>query len=363
MDDKKRYHYLDNIKWVLAILVIIHHSASAAGLDPIGFNLPKVIKSNQWQYDVLSNLQGINQSFFMSLFFFISAYFIYPSLIKKGNIHFILDKLKRLGIPVLITVFIITPIVAYLGPLHASYLYVLKFYGNLLKTANMQLGVTWFCWALIVFNIFFLIAHKLFSSNKEKHYQQKPIPNVLVIILLTVIIIVFNAIGLYLQNLLGENFLGLHDLKYFPMYILMFYLGIKAYQYQWLDQINFKHAFVGILMWLFAYAFLLKILSGYGFNGYVLIRGFTVIGLCLFLIYAFKALFNNTNKFTRILSRSSYAAYVIQVIPLVIFTSILRLFMTETPLANFIIIAIPSVVFSFILGYLICKLPVLKRIF
>ncbi|MCF6765534.1 acyltransferase family protein [Thiotrichales bacterium 19S3-7] len=362
--ERKRYHYLDNIKWVLAILVIIHHAAGAAGLDPVGFNLPQVITENQWQYDILSNLQGINQSFFMSLFFFISAYFSYPSLLKKGSSRFILDKLKRLGIPVLITVFIITPIVAYLGPKHASYIEVLTFYVSLLKFANMQLGVTWFCWTLIVFNLLFLIGHSLVTSkNQSQKTKQKQIPTIFLILLLATVMIIFNAIGLYLQNLLGEDFLGFHDLKYFPMYLVMFYLGVKAYQYQWLDQISFKHAFAGILMWLIAYAFLIKILSGYHLNGYVLSRGFTVFGLCLFIIYSFKVLFNTTNKMTEILARSSYAAYVIQVIPLVIFISILRLFMTEIPLVNFVIIAIPSVIFSFILGYIICKSPILKRIF
>ncbi|EDL69640.1 hypothetical protein A1Q_3395 [Vibrio campbellii HY01] len=38
-------------------------------------------------------------------------------------------------------------------------------------------------------------------------------------------------------------------------------------------------------------------------------------------------------------------------------------FMTQIPLINFVIIAIPSVIGSFAIGYLICKTPVLKRIF
>lgn len=71
-----RYDFLDNIKWFITILVILHHSASVAGLDPIGFNLPKVIAPYHWQYGVLNDFQSVNQSFFMSLFFFISALFV-----------------------------------------------------------------------------------------------------------------------------------------------------------------------------------------------------------------------------------------------------------------------------------------------
>ncbi len=107
----KRYIYLDNLKWVLVMLVIIHHAASTAGLDPIGYNLPHVMKSMQWQYEVLWDINHINQSFFMSLFFFISAYFVTSSLARKGAGRFMLDKLKRLGIPTLMTLFIILPII------------------------------------------------------------------------------------------------------------------------------------------------------------------------------------------------------------------------------------------------------------
>ena len=45
----QRYDYLDNIKWVLAVLVIFHHAAAIAGLDPFPLNLPRVIQSMQYQ--------------------------------------------------------------------------------------------------------------------------------------------------------------------------------------------------------------------------------------------------------------------------------------------------------------------------
>ena len=41
----------------------------------------------------------LNQSYFMSLFFFISGYFIPPSYDKKGSFESMANNLKRLGIP------------------------------------------------------------------------------------------------------------------------------------------------------------------------------------------------------------------------------------------------------------------------
>ncbi|MGD9109003.1 MAG: acyltransferase [Gammaproteobacteria bacterium] len=255
--DIKRYIYLDNLKWVLVILVITHHAACAAGLDPIGYNLPHVIKSMQWQYDVLNNILGINQSFFMSLFFFISAYFVTSSFDRKGAGRFMLDKLKRLGIPTLMTIFIILPLIAIvisyfmpqqlsmLGIKSSNYVSILNYLiSPLFKTGNIVLGVTWFTWALIVFNGFFVLSKKLFYKNNAE-IKDKKIPAIWKIVLFAVIMIPFNYLGLYLQHHLGDNFLGFHLLKYFPMYIVMFYFGIQAFKDKWLDQLELKHAFWG----------------------------------------------------------------------------------------------------------------------
>lgn len=369
----KRYNYLDNIKWVLVILVIIHHSASTAGLDPIGYNLPLVVKPMQWQYDVLFNLNGIDQSFFMSLFFFISAYFVIPSLNRKGSCKFLLDKLKRLGIPILITLFIILPIIGLwilpnfmpdkittLGLKKLDYLSILNyFFSPLFKTGNISLGVTWFTWTLIIFNGFFVVTQKIYKSK----IKDKKIPAIWKFILFAIIMIPFNYIGLFLQKNLGNDFLGFHDLKYFPMYITMFYFGLQAYKYKWLDQLEFKHGFYGILMWLLGKAFLGPIANGYNLDPEMMNRAFTVIGMSMFLIYTFKILFDTKNKSSTILSRTAFAAYVIQNIPMALIAGLYAPYMTQTPIINFIIIAVPSVVLSFLISFVICKLPILKRIF
>lgn len=350
----KRYDYLDNIKWVLAVLVIVHHSASTAGLDPIGYNLPRVDEIMQHQYSILVKFNKINQSFFMSLFFFISAYFVLPSFERKGAGKFMLDKLKRLGIPTLITLFVIFPIL--------SIEFATSNIKDFFLTANIDLGVTWFCWTLIVFSAVFAL-YQIVGAGNQKAYADKPFPALWKILLFAVMIIPVNFFGLYLMEALGTNFLGFHLLKYFPMYISMFYFGIQAYRYQWLDKLEFKHAFAGILMWVVACAFVSPIASDYGLNDEMVTRGLTVIGMSMFLLYSFKVLFNDKGKWSSILTRTAFAAYVVQNIPMGFAADFYKSFMTQIPLINFVVIAIPSVIGSFAIGYLICKTPVLKRIF
>lgn len=358
LKQSSQYEYLNNVKWVLAVLVILHHSAAIAGLDPIGFNFPKVLLSNQWQYQILGDFQGINQSFFMAAFFFISALFVVPSYEKKGATQFMMDKLKRLGIPVLIWLFIIYPL---LGATESSNVAISNITG-LFQSGQIELGVTWFCWTLIVFNLIWLVAAKITKSNSSE-IKPKPLPAIWKIIAFAVVMLPINLLGLHIQNQLGANFLGFHLLKYFPMYIAAFAFGIYAYRSDWINKIEFKHAFVGILMWIFAKAFLAPALSGYGINSDVACRGFTVIGMCLFLIYAFKVLFNNQSRFTKLLSRSAYAAYVFQVPFLFLVAKVYQPHMTQTPLLNFAVVAVPSVILSFCFAYLVCKMPYLRRIF
>lgn len=354
----QRYDFLDNLKWVLTILVILHHAAAIAGLDPIGFNLPKVILSAQWQYKVLGAFQENNQSFFMGIFFFVSAFFVVSSYQRKGAILFVSDKFKRLGIPTLIWLFVILPLLSFA----VSSNYAVDNIIGLLRTAQIDLGVTWFCWTLIIFNLVWLLLTKL-KREKIMVDKPQPIPAIWKILLFGIIMIPLNLLGIYLQHKLGENFLGFHLLGYFPMYIAMFFLGIYSYQFNWINQIEFKHAFAGIVLWVLVRAYLTPTLSGYDFDAYVALRGFTVIGMTLFLIYAFKILFNHKSKWTMVLSRTAFAAYVFQIPFLFIMAKIYQPFMSQVPLFNFLVIGLPSVILSFGFGYLICKTPLLKRVF
>ena len=91
------HYYFDNLKVFLTVIVVVHHTACA-------------FVGTSWFYG-LGNFDGnafkffgnatllLNQSYFMSLFFFISGYFIPPSYDKKTEYEFMLNKSKRLGIP------------------------------------------------------------------------------------------------------------------------------------------------------------------------------------------------------------------------------------------------------------------------
>lgn len=355
----KRFDYLDNIKWALAVLVILHHSAAVAGLDPFIINFPHVIESERYQYHILSMFQSVNQGFFMSLFFFISAYFVAPSYDKKGAVNFLKGRLIRLGIPLLLTIILIDPFAFYISrdiSLQTTINQVLALYASLLKSYNMLTGVTWFCWTLLVFNVFYVLARKTGLSQKLSKPDQTPLPSITAMMLFAMAMIPVNYLGLYLMNVLGKDFLGFHLLKYYPMYVAMFYFGIKAQKNNWIEQLTYKHVFIWFVIWLIAKIFLSTISE-------MLSRPFEVIGMSTIVLYSFKSLYNLKNNMTKRLSRAAYAAYVIQVIPLSFIAKTLLPYITQFPVLNFIMVAVPGVAITFVLAHFLCKLPLLNRVF
>lgn len=105
-----RLFFLDNLKTFLTVIVVSHHVGSAFG--GAGANSWFLIVGN---YDSVFNqlirwMLQLNQGYFMSLFFFVSAYFTPSSYEKKGKWYFHKDKARRLSLPLIGITFVISPI-------------------------------------------------------------------------------------------------------------------------------------------------------------------------------------------------------------------------------------------------------------
>ena len=107
---RMRVDYLDRLKTALTALVIAHHVTCAfAGSD---FYLVMGAYPSAFKAFFGVPFLMLNQSYFMSLFFFISGFFSPTSLDRKGAKAFLLDKFKRLGTACSAFVFIGNPLIA-----------------------------------------------------------------------------------------------------------------------------------------------------------------------------------------------------------------------------------------------------------
>merc|ERR1712166_1440748 len=108
-----RSAYLDNIKVFLTVLVVLHHvvctfsTGNAFGYNVSisrGIQLPYTLGysvDNSFASVFATWFLGVNQSYFMCLFFLISGFFSPSSLDRKGREDFLKDKFQRLGVPLL----------------------------------------------------------------------------------------------------------------------------------------------------------------------------------------------------------------------------------------------------------------------
>jgi fucose 4-O-acetylase-like acetyltransferase len=79
----QKIYYLDHIKVLLTVLVILHHTFITYG-GPGGWYYRQPTASKAALIP-MTRFVSTNQSFFMGLYFLLSAYFIEPSLRRKGT--------------------------------------------------------------------------------------------------------------------------------------------------------------------------------------------------------------------------------------------------------------------------------------
>jgi peptidoglycan/LPS O-acetylase OafA/YrhL len=146
----------------IVVLVIAHHAALAyhpfapppsASLvaQPRWWEAFPVVDAQRWSG--FSLLVGFNDTFFMSLMFFLSGLFVWHGLQRKGSAKFLRDRLLRLGVGFIVAAVIVAPLAYYptylQSPGHAS---VAGFWHQWLALGEWPAGPAWFVWVLLAFD-------------------------------------------------------------------------------------------------------------------------------------------------------------------------------------------------------------------
>ena len=150
---------LDNLRAFVILLVLSFHSVLAY-LDflpaaPFPFDAPPylwrafpVVDHERWfGFDLFCAWQDV---FLMSLFFFLSGLFVWPSLERKGARIFLHDRMLRLGVPFALVVTFLMPLANY-----PTYLQTavdpgfFPFWRHWLALPFWPCGPMWFLWLLL----------------------------------------------------------------------------------------------------------------------------------------------------------------------------------------------------------------------
>jgi fucose 4-O-acetylase-like acetyltransferase len=366
-----RVDYVDNLRVVLTAMVVCHHQSIAFGA-PGGWYYVVTAPKDLLSLVIMTMFVAVNQAFFMSLFFFVSAYFTPISLDKKGWRKFTRDRLMRLGIPLAAFYFVLNPSVKYLvqtfdGSGRSGYF---DFMANN-ASDYFGWGPMWFVFALIVFTAVYMAVNAV--SARTGPVRRVPLPGDSAVL---AFILIIGAVAFLVRLVCptGTDFLGL-QLGFFPLYVCLFVFGIFAYRWSWLDQLTERQAtrwFHVSLAAILALPVIFVIagpengqLSSGGLNwlayAYAAWEPFVCVGISMKLLVFFRERLNRRNALTARLSKSAYTVYILHPFFVVAATGLMK-DLPLPPLALALLACPLVLIVAFTCANVIRQIPLLNRV-
>jgi surface polysaccharide O-acyltransferase-like enzyme len=366
-----RLAYLDNMRIYLTVLVILHHASIAFGG---GGDWPVDDPSATLFSEVfLTYFTAVNQSYFMSAFFLLAGYFMPRSLEKKGPGSFLVDRLIRLGIPLLVYTTLIININQYLVQvvwMNEPFTWLWEY----------NLGHLWFLQALLLFAVIYVIyclisdrdaSHKRFQFYPDRYPTNRAlILTIALLAILTFVVRIFFPIG---------EWVGGFQLAHFVHYIFCFFIGIVAYRGDWFTRLKVSQARPwGIVALVTLPLFLVIVILGGALEGeeqlakflggphwqslaYSVWESIMLIAVLTFLLYFFRERISRAGALAVTLAASVYTAYIIHQ-TIVTAVDIVFIPMSIPMMLKWVFVSIISVPLCFGLAILIRKIPYTQRV-
>ncbi|GIP40541.1 hypothetical protein J31TS4_38210 [Paenibacillus sp. J31TS4] len=329
-----RLAYLDHLKVALTCLVVAHHAGQPYG----GSNGFWYVHSGQ-EAIPLGAFFSVNAGFFMSLFFFISAYFLPASFDRKGPESFLKDRFKRLGLPLLFGFFVLVPALMYAyylnfrgyGPLGLAEYYLQVYLGlggrpdgwTGPSWPDLQFAHLWFLEHLLVYAVLYTVLRLVWKRSSDGTAPAgSPGTGAIVLFGTAVALTTFLVRTRYpIDHWVG--FLGIvqTEFAHVPQYAAWFAAGAIAYRRQWLQTLRPAAGrawlAVGLGLALVRYTGWLPLYSQGGWNGasigYSFYETFLCLGLSIGLLYLFRGLGNRGGRLMQRLAALAFTVYVVHV--------------------------------------------------
>jgi peptidoglycan/LPS O-acetylase OafA/YrhL len=318
----QRELYIDRLRVVMTALVLLHHTAITYGATG-GWYFHELKPSSTLSSLLLTLFAATNQAYFMGFFFLLAGYFTPPSLERKGYGRFLGDRFLRLGLPLLVYGLVLNPLTSAMvnGATADGFWPCIQWYWRNKVFGN---GPLWFAQALLIFSLAYGAWRAIFGANLTGAQREaRPVPRYGWWLL--------NALGVGAAALAirqfvptGKNVFEL-QLGYFASYIYLFALGIAAWRFDWLRQLNWKQARPWIVTAIVAWPVLpvsigLAMKAGpANFSGglswpaivYAFWEPFLAFGTIVAWILIFRERMNQPSALWSWLGRRAYAVYIV----------------------------------------------------
>ncbi len=359
---ENRVIFFDNLRYFFVICVILQHASMAYNNSiwwPVADRDSSIIA--EW-------LSAFFDAFTMPLLFYIAGYFALPAIQKRGAASFLNEKLKRLGIPWLICILTICPVLPLIYHYTRHNLTVTKSYWDLwlilLKNfAGFKVGIIssmnelmqnnefyqrymWFLSLLLlfffVFSIVYILKRNWFDTADRPVSSEEPsvlatLKFLFIVGFLTFFfsVITTGAIILIFDPSDPEPLFSLGNIIQFRpsrlfIFIIYFGLGIITYKNKWIERGKFPGHFttwgLSFIFMLLVYLYVLnapiKSEEIYGPIFLLVLNFLTISTLGFFTSFAIKY-WNRPSAVNRNLAANSYNMYLAHYIFVVVFQLVL----------------------------------------
>ena len=314
------------------------------------------------------------QAFFMGLLFFIAGYFAPASFDRKGARGFLRERLIRLGIPALIFMAVIQPlIICYLMGLWPQGFWHGYLFGYLPSIHFPSgSGPMWFVVALLIFSAIYAAARTLLPRRAAPALAAPGLGSLALIVLAI-------AVPAYLIRSvqpIGTSVLNM-QLCYFAQYVVLFSLGIIAYRQNWLDRLpkwrptfGWVAAIVIPGAWLATTALCGLDRGNWAYLGngtwesavYAAWESLICVFACVLLLVLYRTHANTSGPVTRYLSDNAFGVYMFHT-PILVGITVLMQGLDWPPMGKFLLQMALTVPISYLAVDLIFRrTPLLKRV-
>jgi peptidoglycan/LPS O-acetylase OafA/YrhL len=366
---RTRLGYIDNLRILLAVLVLAHHAALTYGALPIWYwTEPSTSPSGI----ALLVFVLITQCFRMGFFFMIAGLFVAGSLDRKGSGTFVRDRLIRLGVPLVVFTVLLRPVLSLHDRPQDQPLLEYWF-------ATADPGPLWFVEVLLVLSLAYVVVRWLRSrfggpvadggrpadlGGPAGAVTWRGIAGLVgLLALATFLWRLVVPMGSYWE--IG----GLPTPASLPQYVILFVVGVLASRRGWIAGLTARQGRVALIVSLATAgpvlgAIFLLTAPGAGLlvqGAESLLESVFAVSTIVALLVLFRDKVSGQHAWVRSAGRSSYAVYVIH--PLVLVGVAVLLAPLVAPAGvKFLILLVLAVPLCWAFAYLLRRIPGVSRV-
>ncbi len=387
---RPRLLYVDNLRTLLIIMVILWHMAVTYGAS--GFWPYQESQADELTALAFTILSVINGPYVLGFFFMIAGYFTPGAYDRKRPGPFFKARIIRLGFPLLIYVFVLDPLIHYAigvsewgltASFEAFWQYYKEHVGNY-SQYGPGVGPMWFVELMLIFIVAYglgrlVVGFVTGSSGSPDRSSSIGVPSnwAIGIFVFSLGVIIF-VMRLWLPIDSYFKPLGL-PMAYVPQYIALFFIGVIAYRGDWFQRIPVATGklWLGIVLFLILVLFpILFVLGGAlegntdAFTGGLTWQSFALsvweeficVGMIIILLVWFREKLNRQGAVAKAMSDSTFAVYFVHA-PVLVFLALALQNLDLYPLLKWALVSPVAIALCFVIAYILRRLPVLRSIF